>query len=120
MDKTNYVLKGLGYSYIITLAVLLIYNLILTFTTVSGSSIHMVTAFITTISAAFGGFYASKHIKEKGLIYGLIVGLLYIVCLIAIVYLAQEKFNFEPDMLYKVFLTTLSGGIGGVIGVNFK
>lgn len=120
MEKTNHVLKGLGYSYIVTLAILLIYNLILTFTSVSGNSIAMVTAFITTMSSAFGGFYASKHIKEKGLIYGLIVGLLYIVCLMVIVYLAQEKFIFEAEMIYKIFLTTLAGGIGGVLGVNFK
>ena len=31
MEKTNYILKGLGYSYILTLATLLIYNLALTF-----------------------------------------------------------------------------------------
>lgn len=120
MEKTNHVLKGLGYSYIVTLAVLLLYNLVLTFTTVSGNTIAMVTAFITTGSSAIGGFYASKHIKEKGLIYGLIVGLLYIVCLITIVYLAQENFEFDTDMLYKIFFTTLAGGIGGVLGVNFK
>ena len=120
MEKSNFVLKGLGYAYILTLATLLIYNLILTFTSVSGTSIAMATSFITTVSAAFGGFYASKHIKEKGLVYGLLVGILYIVCLILIVYLAKETFTFEMDMLYKILLTSLAGGIGGVIGVNFK
>ena len=29
MEKTNHILKGLGYSYILTLATLLIYNLVL-------------------------------------------------------------------------------------------
>lgn len=120
MEKTNHVLKGLGYSYIITLAILLIYNLLLTFTSVSGQSIAMATAFITTISSAFGGFYAAKKIKEKGLLYGLLVGLLYIICLILVVFLAKDTFNFEIGVLYKVILTSLSGGIGGVLGVNFK
>lgn len=120
MEKTSHVLKGLGYSYILTLAILLIYNLFLTFTSVSGNTIAMASSMITTISAALGGFYASKHIKEKGLIYGLLVGLMYIVCLILIVFLAKESFAFEVDMLYKVLLVSLSGGIGGVLGVNFK
>ena len=31
MGKSNYIFKGLGYAYIITLAVLLVYNLFLTF-----------------------------------------------------------------------------------------
>ena len=120
MEKSNHIFKGLGYAYILTLATLLIYNLILTFTSVSGSSIAMASSFITTISSAFGGFYASKHIKEKGLIYGLLVGLMYIVCLIVIVFLAKDQFTFDIDMLYKILLVSLSGGIGGVLGVNFK
>lgn len=120
MEKTNHVLKGLGYSYILTLATLLIYNLFLTFSSMSGSTIAMASSIITTASSAFGGFYASKNIKEKGLIYGLLVGLMYIVCLMIIVFLAKETFSFEIDMLYKVLLVSLSGGIGGVLGVNFK
>jgi len=120
MEKSNHIFKGLGYAYILTLGTLLIYNLILTFTNVSGSSIAMASSFITTISSAFGGFYASKHIKEKGLIYGLLVGLMYIVCLIVIVFLAKDQFTFDIDMLYKILLVSLSGGIGGVLGVNFK
>ncbi|MGL6107946.1 TIGR04086 family membrane protein [Romboutsia sp.] len=120
MEKANHMFKGLGYAYILTLIVLLIYNFALTFTSVSGNTIAMVSAFITTLSAAFGGFYASKHIQEKGLIYGLLVGFIYIVCLILIVFLAQENFQFDIGMLYKVLLTALSGGIGGVLGVNFK
>ena len=65
MEKTNYIFKGLGYSYVLTLVILLVYNLALTFTSLSGDSIAMASAFITTLSSAFGGFYASKNIKEK-------------------------------------------------------
>ncbi|GAA3642995.1 TIGR04086 family membrane protein [Asaccharospora irregularis] len=120
MEKTNYVLKGLGYSYIITLAILLIYNLLITFTDLGGNTIAMASSFITTLSSAFGGFYASKNIKEKGLIYGVLVGFLYIICLILIVFLAQDNFTYEIDTLYKIGFSVISGGIGGVLGVNFK
>lgn len=120
MEKSSHVLKGLGYAYIITLATLLIYNLLLTFTSMSGNSIAMATSIITTASSAFGGFYATKHIKEKGLIYGLLVGILYIACLILVVFLAKDTFAFDMDVLYKIMLVSLSGGIGGVLGVNFK
>ena len=64
-------------------------------------------------------FYACKQIKEKGLLYGLLEGLLYIVFLIVLVFLAKENFSFEISMLYSVILTTVAGGIGGIIGVNF-
>lgn len=120
MAKISHILKGLGYSYVLTLATLLIYNLFLTFGNVSGSTIAMASSIITTLSSAFGGFYASKKIKEKGLIYGILVGFIYIVCLMIIVFLAKETFSFEIEMIYKVLLVSLSGGIGGVLGVNFK
>lgn len=120
MTKTIHILKGLGYAYILTLIILLIYNLLLTYTSISADSISMVTSFITTISAAFGGFYACKHIKEKGLIYGFIVGICYIVLLVIMFYLAKENYIFDITVLYKAILVSAAGGIGGVIGVNFK
>lgn len=120
MTKTIHILKGLGYSYILTLIVLLIYNLLLTYTNISTESISIVTSFITTISAAFGGFYSCKHIQEKGLIYGFIVGIAYILLLIIMFYLAQENYIFDITVLYKALLVSVAGGIGGILGVNFK
>ena len=120
MEKSNNIFKGLGYAYIITLACLLTYNLVLTVTSMSANSIAVATSIITTISAAVGGFYASMKIKEKGLLYGVLVGLLYILCLMIVVFLANDSFVFEMTTLYKIILTSLAGGIGGVLGVNFK
>ena len=120
MEKSSNIFKGLGYAYIITLVCLLTYNLLLTFTSISATSIAMATSAITTASAAFGGFYASMKIKEKGLLYGVLVGLTYILCLMIVVFLAKDSFTFEMTTAYKVLLITLAGGIGGVLGVNFK
>ncbi|WP_297134011.1 TIGR04086 family membrane protein [Terrisporobacter sp.] len=120
MSKTIHILKGLGYAYIITLTILLGYNLLLTYTGLSYDTVSMVTSFITTISAAFGGFYACRHIKEKGLIYGFIVGISYMIILVIMFYLAKEKYIFDMTVLYKVLLVSAAGGIGGILGVNFK
>ena len=120
MTKTIHILKGLGYAYILTLIILLIYNLLLTYTSISSNSVSIVTSFITNISSAFGGFYACRHIKEKGLIYGFIVGICYIVLLVTMFYLAKENYIFDITVLYKGLIISISGGIGGVLGVNFK
>lgn len=119
MSRVINIFKGLGYAYIFTLIIILIYNAILTFTQVSSDNMGLVVSVITTFGAAFGGIYACKHIKEKGLIYGLLEGFLYILFLMVFVFLARENFSFEVSMLYNVVLTTIAGGIGGVIGVNF-
>ena len=120
MQKTNYMLKGLGYAYILTLVALLIYNAVLTFTSVSGNTIAIMSSVITTASAALGGFYTSKNVNEKGLIYGLGVGFMYIVCLILVVFLAKDDFMWGMDLVYKAIVVSLAGGVGGVLGVNFK
>lgn len=120
MEKSNNIFKGLGYAYIITLACLLIYNCMLTFTSISANSIAVATSIITTVSAAIGGFYACMKIKEKGLLYGVLVGLIYILCLMIVVFLANDSFSFKMTTLYKIILTSFAGGIGGVLGVNFK
>ena len=52
--------------------------------------------------------------------YGFIVGICYIVLLIILFYLAKENYIFDITLLYKAILVSVSGGIGGVIGVNFK
>lgn len=119
MKKAISIFKGLGYAYIFTLMVVLIYNALLTFTEVSSDNTGLVISIIITFGAAFGGFYACKQIKEKGLLYGLLEGLLYIIFLIVLVFLAKESFSFEMSILYNVILTTIAGGIGGIIGVNF-
>lgn len=119
MNKAISIFKGLGYAYIFTLIVILIYNALLTFTKLSSDNMGLIVSIITTFGAAFGGFYACKQIKEKGLLYGLLEGLLYIVFFIVLVFLAKENFSFEISMIYSVILTTIAGGIGGIIGVNF-
>lgn len=119
MSKTISIFKGLGYAYIFTLIVLLIYNALLTFTKLTSDNIGLVVSLIIIFSSAFGGFYACRQIKQNGLLYGLLEGFLYILILLILVFLARESFSFEMSLLYNLLFTTLAGGIGGVIGVNF-
>ena len=65
MSKAISIFKGLGYAYIFTLIVILIYNALLTFTKISPDNMGMIVSIITTFGSAFGGFYACKQIKEK-------------------------------------------------------
>ena len=56
MNKAISIFKGLGYAYIFTLIVILIYNALLTFTKMSSDSIGLIVSIIKTFGAAFGGF----------------------------------------------------------------
>lgn len=120
MSKTISIFKGLGWAYILTLIALLVYNTFLTFTKLTADNIGIVISFITIFSSAFGGFYACRQIKQKGLLYGFLEGFLYILILLILVFLARESFSFEMSLLYNLVFITLAGGIGGIIGVNFR
>ena len=128
MSKAISIFKGLGYAYIFTLIVILIYNALLTFTKISSDNMGMIVSIITipgpvtddgVVHRCTNFGWGVFSVKEKGLIYGLLEGLLYIIFLIVLVFLAKENFSFQISMLYSVILTTLAGGIGGIIGVNF-
>lgn len=120
MDRSTHIFKSVMYAYLITIIGVLVYNAILTFTDLSGDTMILAMSIISTVAAAFSGFYASMKIKEKGLLYGLSVGFIYIACLVLISYLAKDHFMLTLNTIYKVLLVSVAGGIGGVLGVNFK
>ncbi|SHH14194.1 TIGR04086 family membrane protein [Tepidibacter thalassicus] len=120
MNKAINLLKSLGYSYFITIFLILIYNLFLTYTPLKSSSISFVTSSIITIGAACAGFYMAYKNSSKGFLYGMLSGALYIFFIIIIYFLIQDNFKFEGNMIYKILLDIIAGGIGGIIGVNMK
>ncbi|WP_099187769.1 TIGR04086 family membrane protein [Tepidibacter mesophilus] len=120
MKKATYFLKALGYSYLITIIFVLIYNLVLTYTSVSSSTIPLMTSIIITLSVACAGFYMGYKNGSNGFLYGILAGVLYVLFMIIMYFLANENFKFEMNMLYKMILNVLSAGIGGIIGVNMK
>ncbi len=120
MKKAICFMKALGYSYLITIIFVLIYNLVLTYTSVSASTIPLMTSIILTLGIACAGFYMGYKNGSNGFLYGILAGALYVLFMIIMYFLAKENFKFEMNMLYKMLLNILSGGIGGIIGVNMK
>jgi putative membrane protein (TIGR04086 family) len=120
LKRATYFLKALGYSYLITIVLVLIYNLVLTYTSVSVSTMPLMTSIIVTLGIACAGFYIGYKNGSDGFLYGILAGALYVLFMIIMYFLANENFKFEMNMLYKMLLNTLTGGIGGIIGVNMK
>jgi putative membrane protein (TIGR04086 family) len=120
LKRATYFLKALGYSYLITIVLVLIYNLVLTYTSASVSTMPLMTSIIVTLGIACAGFYIGYKNGSDGFLYGILAGALYVLFMIIMYFLANENFKFEMNMLYKMLLNTLTGGIGGIIGVNMK
>ncbi|MDR0914280.1 MAG: TIGR04086 family membrane protein [Oscillospiraceae bacterium] len=79
---------------------------------------YMIVAF-NAAGAFFGGYVATRVIKQNGMVWGLCVGgVLLVVCIIGGIFVSGASVS--TLILYKAAAFVLFGVIGGVKGVNHK
>lgn len=112
--------KSIVSSVIISLILLFVLSIILALTTVKENIMSVSIIFISTISILISSFYASKKIKEKGIIYGTIVGFMYMIILYLISSTVNWDFTMTLETIIMVLTGIIGGAIGGILGVNLK
>lgn len=120
MENYKILIKNLIISILITLILLLVLSIILSLTDVSENIMGISIIFISSFSILFGAFLSSKKIKEKGIIYGSILGLSYIILIYLLSSILNGNFNLSLNSLYMCLGGLLGGALGGVLGVNLK
>ena len=63
--------------------------------------------------------HAQKSKKEKGIIFGSLLGAVYMLILYIISSFLNFDFSLNINSLVMIILGILGGAIGGIIGVNF-
>lgn len=114
------IVKGIIFSYAISLLLLFIFSVLLTYTSISESTIAPVILVITIISIIIGSSISSSKIRKNGLINGGVIGFLYIIALYLISSLMQTGFALNLYAILMIVFSILSGMIGGIVGVNLK
>lgn len=114
------VLKSILLAFALSILLLLIVTLILTFTPIKEDNIPLLTTAIMIISIAAGSIYMAIKVQEKGWLNGGIIGILYFVILLFLNYLFIKPFIFDIYTIGKFFISLATGVIGGMIGVNIK
>ena len=114
------VIKGSAFSIIITLIGLLIYSIILSYTSVSESTIPTIVIIITTISVLIGSTISTSNIKKNGIINGMFVGLIYIAIIYLLSSIVTGNFLLNITSIIMIITSVLTGALGGIIGVNKK
>ena len=71
------IIKELIVSVLLSLILIFILSVIISTTSVSENLINPITIAITTFALMIGAFRVSREKKEKGIIYGSLLGLLY-------------------------------------------
>ena len=75
-------IKALIFSIILTLIALVVLSLVLSFSEVSESVINPAIIVISSVSILIGGFLVAKKIKQKGILNGAILGIVYMLIIV--------------------------------------
>ena len=124
MEKENKqiinIVKGVGISLISTLLLLIIFSIILTFTSIPENVINPVIIILTAISILFGSSITNMKIKKNGLLNGGIIGGIYMVIIYLISSILNWDFSINLEALIFIAVGIIFGLLGGIIGVNKK
>jgi len=99
---------------------ILIVSLLLTFTSLKEGTMPLLNTVIMIISIAVGSIYMAIKAEEKGWLNGGLIGILYFLILLLINFLFIKPFIFDIYTVGKLFISIITGVIGGMIGVNIK
>jgi len=114
------ILKGTILSIFLTLILLIIFALLLTYTNINENTMPAVIIIATAISILVGSQITTGKIKRNWIINGIIVGSLYIFILYILSSIITKDFSFSKYSIIMIITSVLIGGIGGIIGVNRK
>ncbi len=122
MNENNIIkiLKGSAISIIITLIGLLIYSIILSYTSVAETTMPVTIIIISAISILIGSTISTSNIKKNGIINGMFVGLIYIAIIYLLSSIVTGNFLLNITSIIMIITSVLTGALGGIIGVNKK
>ena len=120
-DKSSIkIIKGMVISIILSLILLTIYAALLSYTSISESTMVPVIITITGISILIGSSISSMHIKKQGMLNGALVGLIYMLTIYILSSIFLSSFEININSIIMISVGIVTGMIGGVIGVNMK
>jgi putative membrane protein (TIGR04086 family) len=102
-------IKGILIAYGITLLLILIYSVILTYTNIQESTISPVILIITVISILIGSSIGSNKIKKNGLFNGGAIGFIYIMILYIISSFTKTGFSLNMYAGLMIIFSILAG-----------
>lgn len=119
-DNLLRIIKGTLLSIIITLILLLIFSLVLTYSNISDSMISPVIIVITTISILAGSSISMIGLNKNGILNGGVIGIIYMLFIYIMSSIINGSFAFSMNSIIFILCGVVAGALGGIIGVNKK
>lgn len=127
MSKTKFtspvlsnIIKGTLTAVSVSLVLILIFAVLIKFLNIPDNFITPVNQVIKIISIFVGCFTALKVYKQKGLVTGTMIGLIYTTLAFLIFSLLGGNFSFTINLLIDAIFAMIIGGMCGIFSVNKK
>lgn len=114
------IIKGSAFSIVITLIGLLVYSIILSYTSISETTMPATIIIVTAVSILIGSTISTANIKKNGILNGVLVGIIYIAIIYLISSIVTGNFLLNTNSIIMMIASVLTGALGGIIGVNKK
>jgi putative membrane protein (TIGR04086 family) len=119
-SQIKMLVTGVLIGYAITCIVFLGYSLLITFTDMSEKNLPVVVAVTTLLSVMVAGFDAARGAMNRGWLWGMAAGLVYVIVLLVIMMSALRGFAIDGRTVTLMVLSVAGGGLGGVLGINTR
>ncbi len=114
------IFKGVLISILITLFFLFVLSVILTYTNISETVIPVSIIVITCVSVLMGSLLTTKAMKRKGMLYGGVIGGIYIILLYLISSIISQGFGLNIYSILMIIFSIIAGMFGGILGINMN
>lgn len=120
MTRKSKILQGMLLSYFTTIANFCLFSALFSYTNISDSYMPLIVKVTIIVSILLGALTSSRNIRSKGWFNGGTIGILY-TSIVFIIHIIFCK-NFYPTTksFQTLFLNTLIGIFGGIVGINSK
>ncbi len=113
-------LKGAAIATIFTLAVFVVFALLLSYTPLAEETIPFIALITEGLGAAISGFVPARKTGRNGVITGAVCGILYILIIWICASVTSDGLFLDPHIFIMAGISVLMGAIGGILGVNLK
>ena len=111
---------GVLMAYAITGIVFLGFAMLITYTSMSERSLPTVVAITTVLSVMVAGFDAARGAENRGWLWGMVAGFVYILIMAVVMALLLPAFSIDMRTIMVSFLGIAGGGLGGIFGIHMK
>lgn len=120
MENIKQYTKFLILSYTIAIILLSLSATLFAYTNINDNLINIFVFVIIVITNLLGSLFLSRKIKKRGLITGLLFGIIYFLIIYLMTSIFYTGFFINKAAGLYLLITSISGMVGGIIGVNVR